>query len=48
MAGIQTECYACGSKEIESYDRVTGYMQKISGWNASKQREQQDRYRYEV
>jgi len=39
-------CYNCGSNELEVYDRITGYMQKVSGWNPSKQAEFKDRVRY--
>jgi ribonucleoside-triphosphate reductase len=41
----QFECPTCGS-ETEVYDRITGYMQRVSGWNKSKQSEFKDRRRY--
>lgn len=42
--GIQPKC-ACGS-DTEMYDRITGYLQKVSGWNPSKKAEFKDRRRY--
>ena len=35
-------------KPIDHYSRVTGYMQKVSGWNKGKQQEFFDRKRYSV
>ena len=40
-----------GSKKIENleyYSRITGYYQKVSGWNAGKLQEFKDRKRYET
>lgn len=44
--GKHEECPTCGG-EMEVYDRITGYMQKVSGWNKHKQSEFKDRKRYE-
>ncbi len=30
---------------LESYSRVTGYLQNTDGWNAGKKQELKDRYR---
>lgn len=44
--GAVSQCINCSGNDIEIYDRVTGYVQKVSGWNDSKQAEFKDRYRY--
>jgi len=31
---------------LEYYSRITGYYQKLSGWNPGKEQEWQDRHRY--
>ncbi|RLF56604.1 MAG: oxidoreductase, partial [Thermoplasmata archaeon] len=31
--------------DVEQYSRITGYYQRVSGWNEGKQRELKDRYR---
>lgn len=46
MGGIQDTCPNCGSNEVECYSRVTGYYQRVSGWNKGKKQEFLDRYRY--
>lgn len=46
FAGVLNECNRCESDDIEIYDRITGYIQKVSGWNTSKQVEFDNRYRY--
>jgi len=38
----QFTCPTCGSA-TEVYSRITGYMQRVSGWNKSKQEEFKDR-----
>lgn len=43
---METECIKCGSKNVDSWSRITGYMQDLSGWNKGKQQEFKDRYRY--
>lgn len=41
-------CPHCNSKEIDWYSRITGYYQKVSGWNAGKLQELHDRRRYGI
>ncbi|TRZ54749.1 hypothetical protein D4Q76_01725 [archaeon] len=41
-------CPHCNSKDIDWYSRITGYYQKVSGWNAGKLQELHDRRRYGV
>lgn len=36
-------CPHCGCTELEEYSRITGYIQRIGGWNLSKQAELRDR-----
>lgn len=43
--GIFENCPMCGA-DVEVYDRITGYMQRVSGWNKAKQSEFEDRRRY--
>lgn len=38
-----TECPKCGSKKISYYDRVIGYLTKISNWSKGRQIEQKTR-----
>ena len=38
-----TECPKCGSKKISYYDRVIGYLTKISNWSNGRQIEQKTR-----
>ena len=38
-----TECPKCGSKNISYYDRVIGYLTKISNWSKGRQIEQKTR-----
>lgn len=35
-----TECPKCGSKRIDMYDRIIGYLTKIRNWSAGRQEEQ--------
>lgn len=42
------ECPNCNSYDIEIYDRITGYVQKVSGWNDSKKAEFVDRKRFNI
>lgn len=44
--GIHTTCKHCGSNEVESYSRITGYISPISRWNKSKQQELLDRVKF--
>lgn len=54
MKGLQDTCASCGEqKEVEWYDRITGYVQQVGrsksasgGWNAGKMKELHDRRRY--
>jgi len=46
--GVLHQCPKCGSKNIDWYSRVTGYMQRVSSWNKGKQQEFLDRKRYSV
>ncbi len=43
--GINSTCPSCGSTDVECYSRITGYYQRVSGWNEGKRRELMDRYR---
>lgn len=38
-----TECPKCGSKHIALYDRIIGYLTKISNWSQGRQVEQKQR-----
>ena len=38
-----TECPKCGSKKIALYDRIIGYLTKISNWSEGRQIEQKTR-----
>lgn len=54
MKGLQDSCATCGEqKEVEWYDRITGYVQQVGrsksasgGWNPGKMRELKDRRRF--
>lgn len=54
MKGLNERCATCGEeKEVEWYDRITGYVQQVGrsksasgGWNPGKMRELKDRKRY--
>lgn len=41
-------CPKCSSKNVDGYSRITGYYQKVSGWNSGKLQELQDRRRYNL
>lgn len=41
-------CNVCNSEDVEYYDRITGYLQKVSGWNDSKMAEFKDRRRFNL
>ena len=45
FSGVHEICPAC-SGEVEVYSRITGYMQRVSGWNRGKQNEFKDRHLY--
>ena len=48
IPGMHDECPNCHSTEVEHYSRITGYYQAVSSWNAGKQQELKDRYRYQI
>ncbi len=48
VGGILESCPGCGSAKVEQYSRITGYYQKISGWNKGKKQELKDRYRTRI
>jgi len=39
-------CPTCNSHAVDIMSRVTGYLQIVSGWNAAKGQEFEDRNRY--
>jgi len=41
-------CPVCMNHNVEQLSRVTGYMSSVSGWNAAKKQEFQDRQRHDV
>ena len=41
--GIKNGCIQCGSNDITSYSRVTGYYQRVDNFNNAKQKELEDR-----
>ena len=41
--GIKNGCIQCGSNDITSYSRVTGYYQRVDNFNNAKQKELDDR-----
>ncbi len=43
--GINRNCPFCNSSDVEWYSRVTGYYQRVSGWNDGKRQELLDRRR---
>ena len=49
-SGLLSRCPSCGATdpEIEWWSRITGYYQRVKGWNAGKQMELSDRRRYSV
>ncbi|PIU62392.1 anaerobic ribonucleoside-triphosphate reductase [archaeon CG_4_10_14_0_2_um_filter_Archaea_38_6] len=46
--GMKNACPGCGSKNVEWYSRVTGYLTPVKAWNAGKKAEMKDRQRYEL
>ena len=44
--GLKQKCGNCGSEDLSRYSRITGYYQRVEGWNPSKKQELKDRYRY--
>lgn len=45
VGGLHDNCPSCSSSKVEQYSRITGYYQRVSGWNAGKKQELRDRYR---
>ena len=41
-------CPQCGNHCVEQLSRITGYFQAVSGWNAAKKQELEDRQRYDM
>ena len=41
-------CPDCSNHMVDQISRVTGYLSSVSGWNAAKKQEFEDRHRYEV
>lgn len=48
IGGLHSKCLACSSTDVEQYSRITGYYQRVSGWNEGKQQELKDRYRIKL
>jgi ribonucleoside-triphosphate reductase len=46
--GLKDACPACGTTDVEQYSRITGYYQKVSGWNKGKKQELKDRRRMRI
>ncbi len=46
--GLKDVCPECDSEHVEKLSRVTGYVQAVSGWNASKAQELKDRKKYNI
>lgn len=44
--GLKTKCQNCSSEDLSRYSRITGYYQRVEGWNPSKKQELKDRFRY--
>jgi len=44
--GLKPKCGNCGSDDVSRYSRITGYYQRVEGWNPAKKQELKDRYRY--
>ena len=42
--GLLNSCPSCHSTNVDGITRITGFMSKISGWNAGKLGELRDRY----
>jgi ribonucleoside-triphosphate reductase len=49
-AGLLETCLTCGanSESLEHWSRITGYYQRVRGWNAGKREELRDRTRYNI
>ncbi|MCK4811705.1 MAG: hypothetical protein KAS74_05485 [Methanosarcinales archaeon] len=43
---MASESFPDPRRNVEQLSRVTGYLQAVSGWNAAKRQELEDRKRY--
>lgn len=43
---VTVKCPKCGSLDVDSYSRITGFLSNINGWNRGKVAELKDRYKY--
>ena len=41
-------CPDCQNHSVDVISRVTGYLGSVSGWNAAKKQEFEDRHRYDL
>ncbi len=48
ILGRAQKCPVCNSEHVDMMTRVTGYCQAVSGFNAAKKQEVQDRYRHDL
>ncbi|MGC8798346.1 MAG: anaerobic ribonucleoside-triphosphate reductase [candidate division WOR-3 bacterium] len=46
--GLASTCPFCHSAEVDHITRVTGYFSRVSGWNAGKKQELQDRFKSDL
>ncbi|MBU4072459.1 MAG: anaerobic ribonucleoside-triphosphate reductase, partial [Candidatus Thermoplasmatota archaeon] len=46
LGNLVDSCPSCQSKNVQSWSRITGYYQNITGWNKGKLQELKDRRRY--
>lgn len=46
FGSIDDKCPSCQSTNVQTWSRITGYYQNISGWNKGKLQELKDRRRY--
>lgn len=46
--GLSDTCPYCHSTAVDHITRVTGYFSRVSGWNAGKRQELQDRYKTDL
>lgn len=44
--GLKQKCKNCNSENLSRYSRITGYYQRVEGWNPSKKQELKDRFRF--
>lgn len=46
--GLLQACGNCGSPDLSRYSRITGYYQRVEGWNPAKRQELKDRFRITI